>query len=313
MVTGSGGLVGSSLRLSLADYRVNFVSRKKTMDTDLTVDEIDGETDWAQALDDVDTVIHCAARVHNMNDSSDARDLYFRTNVEGTENLARQAASAGVKRFIFLSSVKVNGEHSRPEAPFSCQSLPQPVDIYAESKLRAEEVLKSICAKSHMEYVIIRPPLVYGPGVRANFLSMLKWVSRNVPLPFGRLDQNSRSLVYSENLCDLIRVCIHHPSAANEVLMVSDDEDVSTRKLLERLAIALGVEARLVNISPGVFDMLGALLGKKALSKRLGGSLEVDISHTKALLGWDPPFSMDYGLIQTAKWYKQVSSRSATA
>jgi nucleoside-diphosphate-sugar epimerase len=241
-----------------------------------------------------------------MNESvSDPLQAFREVNVEGTANLAKHAAAAGVKRFIFLSSIKVNGEFSGLGAPFISSDEPAPEDPYGVSKNEAEQALKEICAETGMEFVIIRPPLVYGPGVKANFLSMLKWLSRGVPLPLGGIRKNKRSLVYLDNLVDLIRVCIEHPNAANQSFLVSDNHDVSTYELLANTASALNAPLRLLNIPPKWLGFAGKLLGKKDIEQRLSASLQVDISHTQQMLAWEPPYSMEEGLKHTAEWFKQ--------
>jgi UDP-glucose 4-epimerase len=206
----------------------------------------DVESDWSDYLAGYDAVIHCAARVHVMNDrSSDPLAEFRQINVEGTLNLARQAAAAGVKRFIFVSSIKVNGEGTVPGTLYKADDVPAPVDPYGISKMEAEQGLQELAASTGMEVVIIRPVLVYGPGVKANFLSMMRWLNKGVPLPFGAI-YNKRSLVALDNLVDLIVTCIDHPAAANQTFLVSDGEDLSTSELLGKMAMALGATARLL-------------------------------------------------------------------
>lgn len=304
-ITGSTGFVGRGLKQKLYSHAVTSSSRSGG---DVTISNIDGRTRWLECLKGVDVVVHCAARVHVMTDEvEDPLAAYRETNVEGTANLARQAAKAGVKRFIFLSSIKVNGEFTIDSA-FRHDDVPNPGDAYAQSKFEAEEALIPICQETGMEYVIIRPPLVYGPSVKANFLTMLNWVSRGVPLPLGAVDNNRRSLVYLYNLVDLVRVCINHEGARNQTFLVSDDCDVSTRVLLERLAKALGCKSRLISVPLGLLGVFGRLLGKKGVEKRLSSSLAVDISHTKKALDWRPPYSLEQGLKKTAYWYKSQKS-----
>jgi UDP-N-acetyl-alpha-D-quinovosamine dehydrogenase len=308
LLTGASGFVGKgcSEALGRAHCVLNAVRVRSGFQHQVIIPSIDAGTQWAEALVACDIVIHCAARVHVMNESvSDPLQAFREVNVEGTANLARQAAAAGVKRFIFLSSIKVNGEFSGLGAPFTSSDEPAPEDPYGVSKTEAEQALKDICAETGMEYVIIRPPLVYGPSVKANFLSMLKWVARGVPLPLGGIRNNKRSLVYVENLVDLIKVCIEHSAAANQTFLVSDDDDVSTRELLERVAKALGVKSRLLPIPLSWLGFAGKLLGKKDIEQRLSSSLQVDISHTKNTLDWQPRYSMEEGLAKTAAWYKE--------
>ncbi|MDX9664605.1 SDR family oxidoreductase [Pseudomonas sp. P5_152] len=255
------------------------------------------------ALNDVQVVIHAAARVHVMKEAStDSLSEFRKVNVEGTARLAQKAADSGVKRFIFISSIKVNGEKTAPRTSFKADDLPAPVDPYGISKQEAEEALREIGQNTGMEIVIIRPPLVYGPGVKANFLSMMNWLCRNVPLPLGAIN-NQRSLVALENLVDLVVTCIDHPAAANNVFLVSDGEDLSTTLLLRRLAHALGSKSWLLPVPALILTLSAALIGKKAIVQRLCNSLQVDISKTCDVLNWRPPVSVDNALRKTADYY----------
>ncbi len=273
--------------------------------TAFAIKAIDGETDWRTALDGVEVVIHSAARVHVMNDTeADPLAAFRKVNVEGTLNLARQAVAAGVRRFVFISSIKVNGEGTLPGRPYRADDRPAPADPYGVSKMEAEQGLRELARDTGMEVVIIRPVLVYGPGVRANFLAMMRWLDKGVPLPFGAI-HNRRSLVALDNLVDLVRTCASHPAAANQTFLVSDGEDLSTTSLLQRMASALGKPARLLPI-PAAWLAFGAtLLGRRALSQRLCGSLQVDIEKTRSLLGWTPPVSVDRALAQAAHHYQE--------
>jgi UDP-glucose 4-epimerase len=266
-----------------------------------TVNVIDDETNWTDALDGGDgVVIHLAARVHVMQDVAVDPLAEFRMiNVEGTLNLARQAAEAGVRRFIYLSTIKVNGEQTLPGHPFTERDLPAPLDPYGISKYEAEQGLRKLAQHTKMEVVIIRPPLVYGPGVKANFLNMMRWLHKGLPLPFATIN-NRRSLVALDNLIDLIVVCLKHPEAANQTFLVSDGEDLSTTGLLHRMAHALGRPPRLLPIPTSLLKVVAAILGRRDMAQRLCGSLQVDISKTKTLLGWSPPISVDEGLRRTA-------------
>ena len=313
LLTGVSGFVGSFLIKALGGSGIRAIGREFISSADLFGCG-DVAVQGGQKASLTDVVVHCAARVHiTADDAEDPLSAFRAVNVEGTVNLARQAAKAGVKRFIFLSSVKVNGEVSDVASiegdvgVFTADDKPAPEDPYGISKNEAEEALKAICAETGMEYVIIRPPLVYGPNVKANFSSMLKWVARGVPLPLGGIKTNKRSLVYVDNLVDLIKVCIEHPAAANQTFLVSDDEGVSTRELLESVAKALGVKSRLLPIPPSWLGFVGKLLGKKDIEQRLCGSLQVDIEHTKNTLSWEPPYSMEEGLARTAEWFKNRS------
>ncbi len=261
------------------------------------VGHIDGETDWSDALPGCTVVMHLAARVHVMSESADDPLSEFRrVNVAGTRQLALQAAAAGVRRFIFVSSIKVHGEHSQPGRPFTASDAPAPLDPYGVSKLEAEQALRQVAAETGMEVVIVRPPLVYGPGVKANFASLLRWLGRDRPLPLGAVHDNRRSLVALDNLVDLLVTCIDHPAAANQTFLVSDGEDLSTTALLQRMGQALGKPARLLPVPPAWLRWGAMALGKAAVAERLLGSLQVDITHTRQTLGWAPPISVDEGL-----------------
>ncbi|XEG74316.1 SDR family oxidoreductase [Pseudomonas sp. abacavir_1] len=271
-----------------------------------SIDGLDATQDWASALAGVDVVIHAAARVHVMRETADDPQAEFRAvNVEGTLNLARQAAAAGVRRFIFISSIKVNGELTLPGRPFRTEDRPAPVDPYGQSKLEAERALSHLAEGSAMEWVIIRPPLIYGPGVGANFASLMRAVQRQLPLPFARV-RNQRSLVARDNLVDLLRVCLEHERAANQVFLVSDDHDLSSAELCRRLAMALGVRPRLLPVPVALLQGLAALFGRGAQAQRVLGSLQVDIGKTRELLGWQPPVSVDQALAETVRWYREA-------
>ena len=309
LITGVNGFVGTALadKLVSKGFNVNGAVRLLRSDgcsdaiTQFLITDIGSDTDWQQALKDVDVVIHLAARVHVMNDTAiDALAEFRRVNVEGTLNLARQAVEAGVQRFIFISSIKVNGEGTLLGQPYTAQDPPAPVDPYGISKREAEDALRQLASESGMAVVIIRPPLIYGPGVKANFLSMMRWLAKGVPLPLGAI-HNKRSLLALDNLVDLILTCIHHPAAANETFLASDGEDLSTTELLQRMAAALGKKACLLPV-PGFLLMWGArLLGKQAIIQRLCGSLQIDISKTRDLLDWKPPVRVDEALRRTAQ------------
>ncbi|WP_236222633.1 SDR family oxidoreductase [Pseudomonas asiatica] len=251
-------------------------------------------------FEQVDTVIHLASRVHVMQESAaDPLAEFRRVNVEGTLSLARAAAQAGVRRFIFVSSVKVNGETTNGRQPFTADETPAPSDPYGISKREAEDGLRQLAAETGLEVVIVRPVLVYGPGVKANFRSMMNWLSKGVPLPFGAI-HNKRSLVALDNLVDLLLTCIDHPAAANQTFLASDGHDLSTTELLQRLGKALGKPARLLPVPAAWLKGAATLAGKAGLAQRLCGSLQVDIGKTRELLGWQPPLDVDQALRATA-------------
>ncbi|MDA9508819.1 NAD-dependent dehydratase [Bradyrhizobium sp. CCBAU 11386] len=263
--------------------------------------DLEGSFDWTSAIAGCDTVVHLGARVHVMRESSaNALEAYRRVNVDGTLSLARQAAAAGVRRFVFLSSVKVCGEFTARNAPFVETTTPRPQDPYGVSKLEAELGLLELGRTSGMQVVVLRPPLIYGPGVRANFLSMMRWLRRGVPLPLGSID-NRRSMIGVGNMVDLICTCLRHPAAAGEVFMASDGEDLSTPELLKRLAAVLDTKARLLPIPAGLLEGVAALAGQRALVQRLCLSLCVDSRKARKMLDWQPPFSVDEELQRTAR------------
>lgn len=314
LVTGATGFVGGVLvRRLAADPSFNgvvaAVRRKAEALPEGVAQVLVGDllpvTDWRTAIQGVYAVVHCAARVHVMQDDADEPlQAYREVNVSGTLNLARQAAHAGVRRFVFVSSIKVNGESTQPGHAFTADDVPAPLDPYAVSKFEAELGLREIELQTGMEVVIVRPPLVYGPGVKANFAAMMRWVARGIPLPLGAT-QNARSMVALENLVDLLVTCVKHPAAAGQTLLVSDGEDVSTTELLRRTAQSMGKKAFLLPIPAFVLEWGAALLGKRAVAQRLCGSLQLDINKTRQLLDWTPPVSLDEGLRRAAEGFGQ--------
>ncbi len=303
LITGANGFIARALISKLAlesNHLIRASVRKKTIQFPRQIEifenmEASSNTNWADALRDIDVVIHLFARVHVMSDNVADPLLEFRNiNVNATIALAKIAAKQGIKRFIFLSSVKVNGE-STFNKPFSEFDLPHPQDAYAISKWEAEEALKKISKDTGMELVIIRSPLVYGPNVKANFLKMIQYVKRGIPLPLGAI-QNKRSLIGIDNLVDFILTTISHPKAANQTFLISDDEDISTTDLLCRLGKHIGKPARLIPLHPRILSFLFNILGRQDFGDRLLGSLEVDIIKAKKLLAWSPPKTLDEGL-----------------
>ncbi|MEC5212816.1 nucleoside-diphosphate-sugar epimerase [Polaromonas sp. CG_9.5] len=261
------------------------------------------QSDWQSALAGIAVVVHAAARVHVMADTAtDPLEEFRHVNVQGTLNLARQAAVAGVRRFVFISSIKVNGESTQLGHPFTADATPAPLDPYGISKREAEQGLRELSVQTGMEVVIIRPPLVYGPGVKANFAAMMRWLQRGVPLPLGGI-HNQRSLVAVGNLVDLIVTCITHPTAANQTFLVSDGEDVSTTELLRRMGQAMNRPARLIPVPASWLKLAAKMVGKQDVAQRLCGSLQVDIEKTRQLLGWRPPLTLDQGLKKAAEGY----------
>ena len=313
LVTGATGFLGAALsaELRLRNYQIRGTARPdplvnphppKEKGLHLIAD-IGPDTDWSKALNGIKYVIHCAARAHIMGETkTDALPAYRRINVSGTRNLAEQAAAGGVKRFVFISSIKVNGEQTFAGAPFTADAKPLPEDAYGLSKWEAERALHDISARTGLESVIIRPPLIYGPGVKGNFLSLLNWLYRGLPLPLGAI-RNQRSLVGLDNLIDLIITCLNHPGAANRTFLVNDAQDLSTPALLRRIGTALDKPVRLLPVPVPVLQSAAWFLGRKDIARRLSASLQTDMSETGDRLGWTPVKSVDRQLRETAEWY----------
>ncbi|OHW39720.1 MULTISPECIES: SDR family oxidoreductase [Pseudomonas] len=311
LVTGSSGFVGRHLIQQLqgsTHLQVRALVRRlpdvSASDVEYVVlPDFSAVSPEHPAVQGVDVVVHLASRVHVMNDTEvDPLAAFRQVNVGHTLALARSAASAGARRFVFVSSVKVNGEQTAPGRPFRETDPSAPVDPYGISKMEAEEALKALALETGLEVVIVRPVLVYGPGVKANFESMMKWLVKRVPLPFGAIS-NQRSLVALDNLVSLILTCTTHPAASNQTFLASDGDDVSTTELLRKLATALDAPARLIPVPQWVLACGATLLGKKALSQRLCGSLQVDITKAREVLGWHPPLTLEQGLEVTAQHY----------
>lgn len=304
LVTGANGFVGTRILeiLSLEHYETLAAVRQKESLTKFgdieafEVGSINASTDWSSCLKDVDVVVHVAARAHVMGEQGmDGLDIYRQVNLHGTLALGHEALRQGVKRFIYISSIKAMGEKSSLDKPLSLEAEFHPEDAYGLSKLEAEMALKELTSNSSMELTIIRPPLVYGKGVKGNFASLTKLVLLGFPIPLGGIE-NKRSLVAIDNLVDLIKVCINHPKAGNQTFLVSDDDDVSTSKLLRELAYAQNVQLRLFHLPLFVLKTVAKMFNKRSMIDRLYGSLQVDITETKRRLGWQPKVSLREGL-----------------
>ena len=306
LITGASGFVGSALLNSLdSKHYIAVPVYRQAYSNAACVAGINKDTDWSSSLKGIDVIIHCAARVHIMADTHhDSMTEFRKVNVDGTLNLARQAAKKGAKRFIFISSIKVNGESTFKESVFTEDLQEAPEDPYATSKHEAESGLREISDQTGLEVVIIRPPLVYGPGVKANFYTLLRLASTGLPLPFGAVN-NKRSMVFVGNLVDFIVNCIDHPAAANQTFLVSDTEDLSLAELLTYLRRAFGLPARLLPVPVTLFKILGFLSGKQAIVERLVGDLQIDPSKAQDLLDWRPPFSIEKGIKITADAFKK--------
>jgi nucleoside-diphosphate-sugar epimerase len=303
VLTGANGFIGKSVHAALLAAGRPVVALSRAGGNGLIqIGSLTQTTEWGPTLKTAGCVVHLAARVHMLNDkASDPLSEFRQVNVDATLHLARQAARAGVKRFVFVSSIKVNGETTVAGQCFHDDDAPQAVDPYAISKLEAEQGLREVSNATGMEVVVIRPPLVYGPGVKANFATLMKWISRGVPLPFGAVTENRRSLIAVENLADLIVCCTAHPRAANELFLASDGEDLSTAELIRRIGIALGRPARLLSVPVAVLEAVATLAGKKEFAQRLLGSLQVSSDKARDVLNWRPPLSTTEGLVRATQ------------
>lgn len=309
LITGANGFVGKVLcpALLARGYSVRAAGRDAESSVQgvevATVGLINGETDWSAALIGIDVVIHLAARVHVMRDTAAEPLGAFRcVNVAGTERLARCAAEAGVKRLVYVSSIKVNGEATLAGCKFTEVDTPAPVDFYGISKWEAEQALHKVAGETGLEVVIVRPPLVYGPGVKGNFAQMLSIVAKGFPLPFASV-QNRRDLVYVENLASALIACATHPAAVGQTYLVCDGEAISTPELLRELAVQMKVSARLFPCPVPLLRLAGKLMGKSQQMGRLLGALRVDDDKIRHDLGWLPSCSRRQGLQATAEWY----------
>lgn len=306
LVTGAGGFIGTAVVSELARRAIphRTVTRARR-DGDFGIGNIDPGTDWTAALDGVDAIIHLATCAH-LNERVVDPIAHFRaSNVDSTLNLALQAIKAGVKRMVFISSIKVNGEATQQGRPFAAEDTPSPQNHYAGFKLEAEQGLFDLSRGSGLEVTVIRPPLVYGPGVKANFARMMNWVNRGIPLPFGSID-NKRSLIFVGNLADLILLTTIHPNAGGQVFLAGDGEDISTTELFRKIARALGRPSLMVPISVPLLAFAAAAVGQSAIASRLTESLQVDVTKTRSLLGWVPRTDIDEGLWQTARSFQRL-------
>lgn len=305
LVTGATGFVGRQLcdELARRGTRVRAATRTPAAFSggieSVSVGRIDGQTNWTEALRDVDVLIHLAARVHVMNeDAADPLAEFREVNLAGTEQLARDAVRCGVKRVVYVSSIKVNGEETIGGHFYSESDVPAPQDPYGISKWEAEQALRKIAVETGLEVVIVRPPLVYGAGVKGNFAQMLRVIKSGIPLPLGAI-RNRRDLIYSGNLVDALILCAIHPAAAGQVYLVSDGEAVSTPLLLRRLAGVLRVPSRVFSVPPSWLKFAGKMVGKSRQVERLLGSLQVDSGKIRRELNWKPPYSLQEGLEKT--------------
>lgn len=311
LITGSNGFIGQHLVSGIRNEKgiSLIVSSKKYLESlsgqaeQFIFPTIDSSTDWRKVLIGVDTVIHLADLAHDTKLNSNNSDTnYIEANVETSINLAEQSVNAGVRRFIYLSSIKVNGEETLINKPFNAENIPDPQDSYAKSKLKAEIALKQISEISELELVIIRPVLVYGPGVKGNFLSLMQWIKRGIPLPFSLIN-NKRDLVSINNLVNFIIICLKHPSAKNQVFLISDNVSISTKNLIRKIARFQKKEILLLPFPQVFLSLVFNLIGRKKLTQKLLGSLEVNIQKNLKLLGWSPSQDVDQALRETVEFF----------
>lgn len=317
MITGANGFVGKCLCAELLQQGqlVRAAVRSASLPIDnievAVVGAIDGETNWAEALRDVDVIIHLAARVHVMKDTAaDPLAEFLKVNVQGTANLASQAAAAGVKRLVYVSSIKVNGEQTTETQPFTESDIPSPQDAYAVSKWRAEQALREVVQKTGLEVVIVRPPLIYGPGVKGNFIRLLAVLNKGIPLPLAGV-RNKRSMIYLGNLVDALITCANHPAAAGKTYLVCDGEDISVANLVRQMHIGLGKPARLFRMPVSLLRGMGRLFGQLESVERVVGTLRINDGLIRKELGWKPKFTLQEGLQATADWTDSITDRNS--
>ncbi|BCM25276.1 UDP-glucose 4-epimerase [Methyloradius palustris] len=313
LVTGANGFVGSRLirRLVADGYNVKAIVRSDqpiaSHANKIIVPCVNAETDWSVYLHDIEIIVHLAARVHVMNElSNDSLTAFQEVNLHATVNLAVQAAKAGVRRFVYISSIKVNGEYTHSH-PFTELDAPNPKDPYGISKWQTEQALRAVSIRTGMQIVIVRPPLIYGIGVKANFLNLMKLIDRRVPLPFGSIN-NKRSMLYVENLVDALVQCAIHEKAAGETYLLSDGYDVSTPELCRLIAMSFGRSVWMINFNLLIMYWLSKLLGKSAAIERLTQSLQIDSRKIRRDLGWSPPYTIEQGLAETVDWFKSIKN-----
>jgi nucleoside-diphosphate-sugar epimerase len=311
LITGATGFVGNALFKNLKSQKKYLIhlsvrtNQKILLEGEkfFNIGEIDANTNWKDALDKVECVVHCAARVHIKEKKQvNTLNVYRRINVDGTRNLAKQAADMGIKRFIFLSSISVNREEKINQKSLKYNDISGPIDDYAVSKWEAEQALLEISKQTGLGVVIIRPPLVYGERVKGNFLRLLDLVYKQIPLPIAKIN-NLRSFISLDNLIDLIICCIEHPKAEGKLFLVSDGEDLSTPDLIRKLSKFMNKSPRLFHFPQSILELIARLFGKSSESKKLLGSLHIDNSYAREILGWSPALSLDEGLEKVVKWY----------
>lgn len=296
LLTGASGFVGRNLQPTLVSRGWACVGTARHPGAGMVnVGDMHAGTDWRPALEGCDVVVHLAGRAHQVSAAASQDAEFFRVNLDASVRLARQAREAGARRLVFVSSVKVHGEFSERGRPFREDDALKPHGPYARSKAQAELALVEETRGTGLELVIVRPPLVYGPGVRANFAALVGAVRRGLPLPLGAVD-NRRSMVGVQNLCDFLCVCAAHPAAPGQTFLVSDDEDVSTAELIRAIGVAIGRPARVLSLPPGLLASAASVLGRGDTWQKLSASLQVDISHARQLLGWRPPRTLAAGL-----------------